>query len=213
MRAGARGVPAEPGRPSMLDCQHATDADAAAPRRNARSLHALRSCADHGAAGADHEPDRHGGRARGGRSARPHQPDPRCRGRLGGDARVPPLPLGPRPGRRRGDGHRAARDGAAVDLRPRAHRAQRGRGQARRRRRARLGRRHRSSRAGAAPHPRGRRGRLRGAVRLDRGLRRPPHPDGLARAGRLREVAGRLREGLRPHPVAGAGARHHPLAR
>ena len=48
-------------------------------------------------------------RARGGRSARRHRPVARHRHRLGQDHRLPQLSLGPRPRRRRGDGHRAAR--------------------------------------------------------------------------------------------------------
>ena len=47
---------------------------------------------------------------------------------------------------------------------------------------------------------------------MDRGLRRPHHPDGQPRAGRLRQEPRRLREGLRPHPQPGARARHRALA-
>ena len=54
--------------------------------------------------------------------------------------------------------------------------------------------------------------RLRAAMRSDRKPRRPHHPDGEPRARRVREVARRLREGLRAHPVAGARAGDPALA-
>src|SRR5437879_3575985 len=71
----------------------------------------------------------------------------------------------------------------------------------------------RSPRAGPARDARRRRGGVRGAVRVDRALRRPHHPDGEPRARRGGPDSGRLPEGLRPHPQPGARAGHHPLAR
>ena len=53
-------------------------------------------------------------RARRRRPARGEGPVARAGGRLGRDARVPPPSLGARFRRRRGDGHRAARDGARL---------------------------------------------------------------------------------------------------
>src|SRR5881396_2432257 len=61
--------------------------------------------------------------------------------------------------------------------------------------------------------PRRRRGGVRGAVRVHRVGGGPDHPDGEPRARRVREEPGRLREGLRPPPGPGEGARDHPLAR
>ncbi len=78
---------------------------------------------------------------------------------------------------------------------------------------ARLRRRHRSPDARARSHRRRRDPRLRGADRGDRGAGRADHPDGEPGARRLRALAGRLRQGLRPDPLAAARALHHPLAR
>ena len=63
------------------------------------------------------QPRRLCGRACGRRSARRQRSLARCRGRLGQDHRVPRISLGPRPRRRRSDGHRAARHGARLERR------------------------------------------------------------------------------------------------
>src|SRR5207302_371856 len=67
--------------------------------------------------------------------------------------------------------------------------------------------------ARASRGARRRRGGVRGAVRVHRVGGGPDHPDGEPRARRVREEPGRLREGLRPPPGPGEGARDHPLAR
>ena len=129
--------------------------------------------------------------------------------RLGRDPRLPapPLVVGLRRGR--GDGHRAARHGARLDEFARAGApldpgCRQGRCGGERRR-------HRPPAAGHA-FDRGNHRRLRRAMRGDREARRPHHPDGEPRARRLGEIARRLRQRLRPHPVAGEGAGDHPLA-
>jgi hypothetical protein len=48
--------------------------------------------------------------------------------------------------------------------------------------------------------------------KADREARWAHHPYGEPRARRLREIAGRLRQGLRPDPVAGEAAGDYPLA-
>ena len=139
-------------------------------------------------------------------------PTLRGRARLGRDAALPPPRVVAGPGRRRGDGHRAARDGLRLDGGQGADQALGGRGEDGGGRRAGLRRRHRPPGGRPAGDDRRRRGRLRGAVRVDRGLRRPHHPHGQPRAGRVRQEPRRLREGVRPHPEPGARARHRPLA-
>ena len=196
----------------MLDWLHATHAEAAARRRDRRPLHPVRPGADPGAGGPDQEPDRHGGRARRGRPAGGDQPDAGGRARLGRDPEVPALSVVAGPGRGRGDGHLAAGDGLRLDDGQAADQALGGRVQDGARRGARLRRRHRPPGGGAARHDRRRRGRVRRAVRVDRGLRWPDHPDGVPGVDRVRQEPRRLREGLRPHPEPGARARHRALA-
>ena len=123
------------------------------------------------------------------------------------DTRLPPLSLVARARRRRGDGHLAARHGVRLADGPRADPALGGRGEDDPGRRARVRGGHRSPRAGPARDARRRRGGVRGAVRVDRALRRSDHPDGEPRARRGGPDPGRLPEGLRPYPAARCASR------
>ena len=101
--------------------------------------------------------------------------------------------------RRRGDGHRAARDGTRLADIARAHpplASTRARGHSGRGRLSGAGTDHLA--AQRRLHARRRDRRLRGAMRRDRGRGRPHHPDGEPRARRLRALARRLRARLRP---------------
>ena len=125
-------------------------------------------------------------------------PDGPGAARLGGDARLPPPPVGARlrasprrwtppsaawasTGRRRELIRRSVAEARAV----RRRRSPRGAGTD-----------HLTP--GARPRPRGRARRLRGAVRVRRGHGRPGDPDGQPRARRRRDGPRRLRRGLRP---------------
>ena len=132
--------------------------------------------------------------------------------RLGEDHRVSALSVGPRPRRRRSDGHSAARRRARMDRgeatdRPCARRCQDPAG-----RENLLRRRHRSSRSRDQSRHRRDHPRVRGADRSNRGARRQAGDHGEPRPGARGQNAAGLCEGLRSHPPAGQRAGHHPLA-
>src|SRR3989442_1318603 len=203
---------------SLLDsCRrsgcHGPNATPAAHRRDPDAVPPDRPGSGAGTGRADQKPHRVCGGARRRRSPGRHQPHAGSGPRLGGDARLSALHLVAGPRRRRGDGHLAARDGIRLAHGEGADPARRRGGTEPPRRRDRERRGHRPPRARAPRGARRRRGGVRGAVRVHRVGGGPDHPDGEPRARRVREEPGRLREGLRPPPGPGEGARDHPLAR
>ena len=182
-------------------------------RSHHRALCARHACAAAFAVGQTLQPNCTRGRACGRRSVRRQRPlAERCAG-LGSHPRLSRISLGPRARRRRGDGHRAARHGPRLAAGARADQALDRACAHKTRRRDLLRRRHRPSRPGRSALDRRCDQGLRDAVRGHRSRRRAHHPDGFARAFPYRQRSGRLCEGLRPHPDAGARARDHPLAR
>ena len=150
-------------RPGAARSERRPHVDHRAParrRRASRPLHPVRRRALPRSHHATAEPGRAGGSPRRGRSARRHRSLAAGRPRLGAHHRLSRISLGPRPRRRRGDGHRPARHGARLADGAGADQAL-GRRLARPRgRRGLLGRRHRPSRPGRDLHGRRRDPRL-----------------------------------------------------